>query len=56
MNITEENNIILENQLNSCRCCQRTLIDHQKSIEISENVRNNFYELTGLIVSNKTNL
>lgn len=46
-----EDSFSLEDQLNNCRCCLRTLLDDQKVVEINEKIKEKFFELTGISVS-----
>ena len=41
----------LEDHLNKCRCCFRTLIDEQNFIKITKSMEKSFFELTQIKVS-----
>lgn len=52
MEVEQEDSFLLEDQLNNCRCCLRTLLDDQKVVEINDKFKEKFHELTGIRVSN----
>lgn len=36
--------------LNKCRCCLRLIIDDRRAVDINENIRDQFYNLTKIQV------
>jgi hypothetical protein len=51
MDLPTEDDFQLEDHLNKCRCCFRTMAEDQKFIKISENHQKKFFELTQMKVS-----
>lgn len=51
MDTIENEAFSLEDHLNKCRCCLRTLIDEQKIVKITRKIEENFYCLTQIQVS-----
>lgn len=46
-----EDEFRLEDQLNKCRCCLRTLIDEQKFVKVTKAIEKKFFDLTQIQVS-----
>lgn len=46
-----ENGKKLQDNLNKCRCCFRMVIDANRAVSIDENIRHQFFCLTGIEVS-----
>lgn len=46
----------LEQHVNKCRCCFRTLIDEQKFVKITNVVEQKFFDLTQIKVSFESEL
>lgn len=46
----DEEDVMLDDHINKCRCCFRIIIDDQKSIRISKSIGQKFYELTQIKV------
>jgi hypothetical protein len=56
MELNEDEEIQLEDFINKCRCCFRTIIDEQKAIEINKSVQEKFHNLTNLKVKRSEKL
>lgn len=50
MDLTTADEFILEDCLNKCRCCFRTLIDDQSFVTITNSISSKFLELTQIQV------
>lgn len=46
-----EEDLMLNDHINKCRCCFRLLLDDQKAIPITKAIEGKFHELTNIEVS-----
>jgi heme oxygenase len=51
METIDEEEFLLEENINKCRCCLRSIIDEQKFITITKVIEQKFFDLTQIKVS-----
>ncbi|KAG5669668.1 hypothetical protein PVAND_017551 [Polypedilum vanderplanki] len=48
MNVFEEHDPMLDDHINKCRCCFRTILSDQNSVKITKAIEQKFFDLTSL--------